>query len=259
MRITVANLKGGTGKTTTSVNLSAGLALDGFRVLLVDMDPLADATVYTGFDPDSCGKGIADVLFRGAKIGDVFVRTRIPNLDLVPATMELANADLELAAVKGRERILANSLREVQGEYHYILIDTPPGLNLLQVNCLMACEQIIIPTFPSFLSVRGLRELTRVLTTIKNSMSHDVRILGILLTFVDSKTSGVEGVVDRLRREFGVRIFDTLVRKSTGLGECPSVGQTIFEYDPESIGARCYRELARELRQKTAGSVSVME
>jgi chromosome partitioning protein len=259
MRITIANLKGGTGKTTTSVNLSASLALDGFRVLLVDMDPLADATIYTGFDPDSCGKTISDVLFRGRNVRDVLMKTRTPNLDFISASLEMSNTDLELAEVKGRETLLSNSLRDVDDEYDYILIDAPPGLNLLQVNCLMACDQIVIPTFPSFLSVRGLQQLTKVLTTIKNTMHHDVKILGILLTFVDAKTKGVEDVADKLREKFGVKVFDTAIRKSVGLGECPSLGQTIFEYDPESIGAQCYRELARELRQKTAGPVSIVE
>jgi chromosome partitioning protein len=250
MRITIANLKGGTGKTTTSVNLAASLALDGQRVLLVDMDPLADATVYAGFDPDSCVQTIADVLFRGRKLGAVIMRTRTPNFDFIPASLEMSNADLELAAVKGRETLLSNALREVDGEYDYILIDTPPGLSLLQVNCLMASDQIVIPTFPSFLSVRGMRELTRVLRTIRDIMHHEVRILGIVLTFVDSNTKGIDDVTRGLKEEFGVRIFDTMIRKSAGLTECPSFGKTIFEYNPESVGARCYRDLARELQGK---------
>ncbi|MFQ6102759.1 MAG: ParA family protein [Candidatus Glassbacteria bacterium] len=251
MRISVANLKGGTGKTTTAVNLSACLALEGHKILLVDMDPQADATIYTGFDPLSLGNNLTGVLFHENRIEDIIVSTNTPNLDIAPAAIEMSNADLVLAAVRGREKILAKSLRNIEDNYDYIFIDTPPSMSLLLVNSLMASEQIIIPTIPSYLSIRGLKELTTVLSTIKNRMYHDISVLGILLTFVDSKARAIQDVVERLREKFGIRVFDTVIRRSVGLIECPSFGQTIFEYDNASLGARCYRELSAEIRQKT--------
>ncbi len=259
MVLAIVNLKGGTGKTTTAVNLSACLALEGQRILLVDMDPLGDATIYTGREPESLDRSMADVLFDGHDIHDVVVRTKTPNLDLAPSGLRLANADLVLAPVKGRERVLLRSLGRVKEEYDFVVVDTPPGMNLLQVNCLTASTGIIIPTIPSFLSIRGLKELTRELATMKTAMKVEVSVLGILLTLVDSRNRTIQEVVERLREKFGMRVFETVIKRSVGLIECPSFGQTIFEYDDESLGARCFRDLAGELKARLDESLPVNE
>ena len=256
MRISIVNLKGGTGKTTTAVNLSAFFALEGSRVLLVDMDPLADATIYAGFEPARLDESLSKVLFDGGGLDRIVLNTNTPNLDIAPATLDMSNSDLVLAAVKGREKILANAIDEFEEEYEYIIIDTPSSMNMLLVNSLMATDYLIIPTVPAFLSIRGLKALTNILLTLKNNMLHDVSVLGILLTLVDSRTKVVQEVVDRLREKFGVKVFDTIIKKSVGLIECPSFGQTIFQYDAESLGARCYRELGDEIRRKIVGEKS---
>ena len=250
MRLAVVNLKGGTGKTTTAVNLSAYLALEGRKVLLVDMDPLADATIYSGYEPGSLKSSMVDVVFENEKIDNILISTNTPNFDIAPSEIEMSNADLILAAVKGRETILRNALDEIDERYDFIVIDTPSSMNLLLVNSLMASDHIIVPTVPSFLSIRGLNYLTNVLLTLKNNMHHELSVLGILLTLVDSRTKAIKEVVDRLRAKFGVKVFDTVIKRSVGLIECPSFGQTIFEYDNDSLGARCFRDLGVEILQK---------
>jgi chromosome partitioning protein len=257
MVLAIVNLKGGTGKTTTAVNLAACMALEGRRVLLVDMDPLGDATIYTGREPESFDRNLSHVLFHGGELRDVIVPTGTPNLDLAPSGPDMANADLILGPVRGREMLLARGLAGVRADYDFVVIDTPPGMNLLQVNSLTASESIIVPTVPTFLSIRGLKELTRVLAVVKTAMQIDVSVLGILLTLVDSRTRAIQDVIDRLREKFGMKVFDTVIRRSVGLIECPSFGQTIFEYDGESLGARCYRDLAVELRMRLDESLPV--
>jgi len=254
MRLAIVNLKGGTGKTTTAVNLSAYLAIQGHKTLLVDMDPLADATIYTGYEPGSLRSSMVDVVFENEKLENILINTNTPNLDIAPSEIEMSNADLILAAVKGRETILRNALDELDDRYDFIVLDTPSSLNLLLVNCLMAATHLIIPTVPSFLSIRGLKYLTNVLMTLKNNMNHELAVLGILLTIVDSRTRAIQEVVDRLREKFGIKVFDTVIKRSVGLIECPSFGQTIFEYDEESLGARCFRDLGTEIMQKIDGT-----
>ena len=249
--IATTNQKGGVGKTTTSVNLAAALAKMNYKVLLVDIDPQANATQGIGIDRDYVELSTYHVLTENVGLDKVILHSYIDNLDVVPGEIDLAGVDLELANVKkGRETRLRDALSKVKDQYDFIFIDCPPALGLLNTNALTSCDSVLIPVQCEYYALEGL---TQLLNTIKLTQSHFNRKLsieGLLLTMLDQRTNlGLE-VSQEVRKYFGEKVYKTVIPRNIKLSEAPSAGISIFDYDKNSIGAMAYLELAKEVLKK---------
>lgn len=249
--IAITNQKGGVGKTTTSVNLAAALAKMNYKVLLVDIDPQANATQGIGIDRDYVELSTYHVLTENVGLDKVILHSYIDNLDVVPGEIDLAGVDLELANVKkGRETRLRDALSKVKDQYDFIFIDCPPALGLLNTNALTSCDSVLIPVQCEYYALEGL---TQLLNTIKLTQSHFNRKLsieGLLLTMLDQRTNlGLE-VSQEVRKYFGEKVYKTVIPRNIKLSEAPSAGISIFDYDKNSIGAMAYQELAKEVLKK---------
>ncbi len=247
----IANQKGGVGKTTTAVNLAAFMAEAGKKVLLVDVDPQANATSSLGIDKNSLPLSIYHVLIGGLPIAEVITLTRWLRLDLVPSSADLAGAEVEMVGIKGREQLLKRALSPVADRYDYILIDTPPSLGLLTVNALVACHGVIIPVQCEYLPLEGLAQLMKTLRLVRASFNPELRIAGLVLTMYDPHTTLSRQVVQDVRSHFKGYVFRTIIPRSVRLSEAPSHGEPINVYAPRSIGAVAYKALAEELMGRT--------
>jgi chromosome partitioning protein len=248
-----ANQKGGVGKTTTAVNLAAYIAAAGHRVLLVDCDSQANATSSLGIDKHRPEPSLYDVLTGESSAGEAIMRVDRPafggRLDLLPSSVELAGAEVELAAERQGEREfrLRNVLVPLKDAYDYILVDCPPSLGLLTLNALSAADAVIIPLQCEYLALEGLMQLTGTISLVLKGLNRSLRILGIAMTMYDSRTNLSAQVVQEVKSHFPREVFTTLVPRSVRLSEAPSYGLTILEYDPNSRGAAAYAALATEL------------
>lgn len=252
MRVAVANQKGGVGKTTTAVNLAAALAQLGRRVLLVDLDPQANATTGVGVEHRAVERSIYDCLVAGADPVSVIQKTEYANLDLLPATIDLAGAELELVAAIARETKLRGILERVTG-YDVILIDCPPSLGLLTVNALTAANQILIPIQCEYYALEGLSQLLRNVELVRTGLNLSLEIGGIVLTMYDARTKLSEEVASEVRKHFGDKVFTTIIPRSVRLSEAPSYGQPAIAYEPTARGARAYMWLAEEFNERLLG------
>lgn len=244
----VVNQKGGVGKSTTAVNLGACLAELQKRVLLVDMDPQGNATTGAGVVKQEVEQCIYDVLVNGARVEEVIRRgVSLPLLDVVPATLELAGAEIELVSALSREFRLQQALDEVVERYDYVIIDAPPSLGLLTVNGLTAASGALIPIQCEYYALEGLGQLMRTLDLVKEHLNARLEIAGVLLTMYDPRTNLAQQVADEVRSFFGDRVFRTVIPRNVRLSEAPSHGKPIILYDERSRGAQAYRELAREV------------
>jgi chromosome partitioning protein len=243
--IAFTNQKGGVGKTTTAVNLGAYLAAKGQRVLLIDIDPQANATSGLGVEAGPEG-GIYAVLIDGQPLEEAIAGTETANLDLVPASTSLAGAEVELVAMLGREFRLKRALGAVADRYDFLLIDCPPSLGLLTVNALAASDEVIIPVQCEYLALEGLGHLARTLELVRQNVNPSLRLRGLVLTMYDARTNLAQQVVDEVRRHFP-QTFRSIIPRSVRLSEAPSHGLTILAYDPMSRGARAYEALADEV------------
>ena len=243
--IALANQKGGVGKTTTSINLGAALAQDGQRVLLVDIDAQGNATSGSGIDKSELALDSYDVIVDGAALRDVIVPT--DNYDLLPATIQLSGAEIELATQKQREYRLQKALMTVSDDYDFILIDNPPALGLLTVNAFTAADAILIPVQTEFYALEGLGQLLNTIELVRKQFNESLDIAGILLTMYDGRTNLAKQVSEEVRQYFGDKVYHTVVPRSVRLSEAPSCGQAIIDFDPKSIGAQVYTELAQEV------------
>ncbi len=242
--IAFANQKGGVAKTTTALNLAVAFKESGHLVLAVDMDPQGNLTMSQGVDPDKVEKSMFDVLVHRLPITEVIVEREI---DVAVASIDLAGAEIAMAAQIGRERSLQKALAEVREDYDYICIDTPPSLGLLTVNALTAADKVIVPVQCEYLSMRGLLQLQNTLQMIRENLNPKVEIEGILPTMLDSRTVHAKEAVEILEENFGELVFQSRIRKAIKFAEAPVRGTSVLKYDPKSKAAASYRDLAKEV------------
>jgi chromosome partitioning protein len=240
--ISLINQKGGVGKTTTAVNVAYGLADRKRRVLLVDLDPQANATYHVGVPAHETTVTVRDLL-KGAKLADVVRQQR--GVDLVPASLALAGAEFELGGLPGREMLLREAL--AAADYDYILVDCPPSLGLLTVNAMTATREVFVVLQPEFLALQGMAQLVDTIGTIKRRLNRRLEITGVVATMFDARKNLNREVVERVTEHLGDRMFKTLIRENVALAEAPSHGQTIYEYKANSTGAADYRALVAEI------------
>lgn len=245
--ISVINQKGGVGKTTTSVNLGAYLANLGKKVLLVDVDPQANASSGLGIDHRNLEKGIYDVLMGDCSIFEVVIKTKQENYFIVPATISLSGASVELVGLENREFRLAQALNEIKDHFDCIIIDGPPSLGLLTVNSLVASDKVLIPLQSEYYALEGLSQLLETISLIQNNLKEDLGILGVVITMFDKRNRLSSLVRDELHKFFPNKVFKTIIPRTVRLAEAPSYGLSILQYDPRSSGARAYQNLAEEI------------
>ncbi|MBU4445895.1 MAG: AAA family ATPase [Candidatus Marinimicrobia bacterium] len=245
--ITVANQKGGVGKTTTAVNIAAGLAVSEVSTLLIDMDPQANATIGCGIDYRSLDKSIYEVLINGRDINDAIYQTEIPYLDISPSTTNLVGAEIEMVSLMGRETVLKKALENLKKDYKYIIIDCPPSLGLLTINSLTASGSVIIPIQCEYYAMEGLGQLLHTIRLVQKSLNRELQIEGVLLTMYDSRLRLSQEVSDQIRSHFKDKAYKTVVRRNVRLGESPSFGKPIILYDASSAGAHDYMDLVGEI------------
>ena len=245
--IAIANQKGGVGKTTTSVNLGAGLAELGYRVLVVDLDPQGNATTGLGINARNLQNSIYDVLMRDLPIEDCVEPTSLKNLFVAPATIDLAGAEIELVPAFSRELKLKRALQEARDDYDFALIDCPPSLGLLTVNGLAAADAVIVPIQCEYYALEGLGQLLRNVALVRTNLNPTLDVRGIVLTMYDARTKLSDQVEQEVREHFGPRVYRTVVPRTVRLSEAPSFGQPIIIFDSTSRGAIAYRELSKEV------------
>jgi chromosome partitioning protein len=254
--IACANQKGGVGKTTTVVNLGTYLALAGQRTLVVDLDPQGNATSGLGFEKSEVRLSIYDALCETAPVQELVVSSRIAGLDVIPASLSLAGAEVELAPLPQRERRLARALAPIRARYDRILIDCPPSLGLLTINALTAADAVLIPLQCEYYALEGMSQLIATINLVRDHLNPALAIRGVVLTMFDARTNLSSEVRDEARRHLDGRVYDTVVPRSVRLSEAPSYGLPIALYRPDSRGAIAYRDLASEYlaRQEHAAS-----
>lgn len=245
--MSIANQKGGVGKTTSSVNLSACLAHLGNRVLLIDTDPQGNATSGVGVNKADVSHCIYNVLVDDLEAEDVIISTGVNNLDLIPATIQLAGAEIELVPVISREIRLKRALESIKDSYDYIIIDCPPSLGLLTLNALTASDTIIIPVQCEYYALEGLSQLLNTIRLVQKHLNKSLMIEGVLLTMLDARTNLGLQVIEEVKKYFQDKVYQTIIPRNVRLGEAPSHGQPIITYDPKSKGAEVYLELAKEV------------
>jgi chromosome partitioning protein len=248
--IAIANQKGGVGKTTTAVNLAACLALAGHKTLLIDMDPQSNASVGLGVEKEAINNHFYHVMLDGVPLADATMATQVPDLDLVPAVVDLSAAEQELVGVQDREFVLRKAIEVLPHQYEYILMDCPPSLGLITLNALVAAGSVIIPIQAEFYALRGLELLITTIGMVQKAFNPSLKMEGALITMVDSRASLSQQVVEEVRKMFGNKVYRTVIPRNVRLAEAPSHGLPITLYDKHSTGAEAYMALSLEIMEK---------
>jgi len=248
--LAVANQKGGVGKTTTSMNLAAALGVLEKKVLVIDADPQANATSGLGFDPRNITNGIYECLINEVETKDIILTSSSPNLDLIPAHIDLVGAEVEMINLPNREKMMRMAIEKVKDNYDYIIIDCSPSLGLITINSLTAADAVIVPVQCEYFALEGLGKLLNTIKIVQTRLNNDLVIEGILLTMYDTRLRLSNQVVDEVKTHFQDLVFDTIIQRNTKLGEAPSHGESIIMHDASSRGATNYLNLAREVLQK---------
>ena len=245
--IAVANQKGGVGKTTTAVNLSSCLALLGAKVLLIDVDPQGNSTSGLGIDKSTVKRCIYDCLVNDVPVDEVIIDTKVENLTLLPATIQLAGAEVELVSVLARENMLKRALEKVKYRFDFVIMDCPPSLGLLTINALTAATSVLVPIQCEFYALEGLSQLMRTVGLVQKSLNPSLQLEGVVLTMFDARTNLSIQVVDEVKNHFRNKVYHTIIPRNIRLSEAPSHGKPIVQYDPKSRGAEVYMDLAKEV------------
>lgn len=245
--IAIINQKGGSGKTTTAVNLGAYLARLSKTVLLIDLDPQANSTIHLGLKPHEVEMSIYDIMMDEKSFSDIVLNTEVENLSIAPANINLSGVEIELAGIVGREMVLKDAVEEIKNGYDYILIDCPPSLGLLTVNALTIAKELIIPVQTEFFALEGMGKLFQTVEVVKKRLNRDLKITGIIPTMFDTRTNMSREVIEKIREYFGDRVYKTMIRKNVRLAEASSHGKPIVLYDSHSTGAQDYEALSKEV------------
>jgi chromosome partitioning protein len=253
--IAVCNQKGGTGKTTTTINLAAALAVLGKKILIVDMDPQGNASSGVGVNKNEIKESLYDVLIHRISITQGLIKTNFNSLDIVPCNINLTGAEIELVGVLSRETRLKKAIETIKNQYDFIFIDSPPSLGLLTLNSLVAADSILVPIQCEFYALEGVSQLLNTITLVKDGLNPDLHIEGVLMTMADFRTNLTNEVINEIKNYFKEKVYTSIIPRNIRLSEAPSFGKPINAYDNASVGAIKYKELAEEFLLANKGSI----